>query len=50
MKKQKHSEEVPEVSPESQVEELNLNSESSDDAADQIEDELEVMSQKCAEL
>lgn len=50
MKKQKHSEEAPEVNPESQVEEINQNSETSDDAADQIEDELEVMSQKYAEL
>jgi len=50
MKKQKHSEESPEVTPESQGEEISQNSETSDDAADQIEDELEVMSQKYAEL
>jgi len=50
MKKQKHSEEAPELTLESQAEEINQNSETSDDAADQIEDELEVMSQKYAEL
>ena len=50
MKKQKHSEEAPEVTPESQAEETNQNSETSDEAADLIEDELEVMSQKYAEL
>jgi len=50
MKKQKQSEETPEVTPEFQGEEISQNTETSDDAADQIEDELEVMSQKYAEL
>jgi molecular chaperone GrpE len=50
MKKQKHSEEAPELTSESQVEDINQKPETSDDAADQIEDELEVMSQKYAEL
>jgi len=50
MKKQKQSEETPEVTSESQAEEISQISETSDDAADQIEDELEVMSQKYAEL
>jgi len=50
MKKQKHTEETPDVSQESQVDETVLNSETSDEAADQIEDELEVLSQKYSEL
>lgn len=50
MKKQKHTEETPEVNEGSPVEEPIQNSETTDDAADQIEDELEIMSQKCAEL
>ncbi|MDD4969296.1 MAG: nucleotide exchange factor GrpE [Paludibacter sp.] len=50
MKKQKHTEETPDVTKESQVEEPILNSETSEEAADQIEDELEVMSQKYSEL
>ena len=50
MKKQKHTEEITEINEESQVTEKVLNSETTDDAADQIEDELEIMSLKCVEL
>jgi len=50
MKKEKHTEETPDVRQESQVDEPILNSETSEEAADQIEDELEVITQKCAEL
>ena len=53
MKKDKNTEETPELMGESQVEEIIPNSETSetsDAAADKIEDELEVMSQKCTEL
>ena len=50
MKKQKHSEEASELTSESQVEDINQKPGTSDDAADHIEDELEVMSQKYAEL
>ena len=50
MTKQKHTEETPEVKGESQLEETIPVAGSTDDAADQIEDELETMSLKCAEL
>jgi molecular chaperone GrpE len=50
MKKQKHPDEISEINEESQVNEKVLNSETTDDAADQIEDELEIMSLKCVEL
>ena len=54
MKKQKESveeQEVPEVMEgEQKVEEKAINSDTTDEAADKIEDELEVMSQKYAEM
>jgi molecular chaperone GrpE len=50
MKKDKNTEETPELMAESQVEEIIPTPDISDDAADKIEDELEVMSQKCTEL
>ncbi|MDP4238224.1 MAG: nucleotide exchange factor GrpE [Bacteroidota bacterium] len=50
MKKQKTTEESAEVTEETKVEEINQNSETTDEAADKIEDELEVMSQKYTEL
>jgi len=50
MKKEKHTEETPDVRQESQVDEPILNSETSDEAANQIEDELEIITQKCVEL
>ena len=50
MKKEKHTEETPDVRQESQVDEPILNSETSDEAANQIEDELEIVTQKCVEL
>ena len=50
MKKQNQTEDTSDVTQESQVEETVLNSEFADEEADQIKDELEVMSQKCAEL
>jgi len=50
MKKEKHTEETPKVVDGSQVEDNVLNPGTTDEAADQIEDELEVITQKCAEL
>jgi len=50
MKKQKHTEEAPEVNEELNDQEINGAVESTEDAADQIEDELETMSLKCVEL
>jgi len=50
MKKEKHMEETPKVVDGSQVEDNVLNPGTTDEAADQIEDELEVITQKCAEL
>ena len=50
MKKDKNTEETSELKGESQVEEIIPTSETTDEAADKIEDELEVMSQKCTEL
>lgn len=50
MKKQKHTEETSVIKEGSQVEENILNAETSEAEADQIEDELEIMSQKYAEL
>jgi len=50
MKKQKHTEEAPEVQDELNEQEITDTTESYEDAADQIEDELETMSLKCAEL
>jgi len=50
MKKQKHTDEAPEVQDELNEQEITDTTETSEDAADQIEDELETMSLKCAEL
>jgi molecular chaperone GrpE len=57
MKKQKFTEESPEATGETKVEEINQkveeinqNSETTDEEADKIEDELEIMSQKYTEL
>jgi len=50
MKKQNQTEETPDVKQDSQVDEPILNPETTEDAADQIEDELEIITQKCAEL
>jgi len=50
MKKQKHTEEAPEIQDELIGQEITDTTETSEDAADQIEDELETMSLKCAEL
>jgi len=50
MKKQKHTEETPEVTGESQLEEIIQNPVTTEEEGDLIEDELEIMSQKCVEL
>src|ERR1035437_10271312 len=50
MKKQKHTEENSELNEDVQGMENNPVLESTEDAANQIENELEVMSQKCTEL
>jgi len=50
MTKQKHTEESPEVTGESQVDETIPATETTEDAADQKVDELETLSLKCAEL
>jgi len=50
MKKQEQSEEIPKVTEEPKIEENNQNSETTEDAAEQIVDELEIMSQKYAEM
>ena len=50
MTKQKHTEETSEVTGKSQVDETIPTTETTDDAADVIVDELETMSLKCAEL
>jgi molecular chaperone GrpE len=50
MKKQKHTEETPEFKEETQVEGNKQNNETTEEAADQIEDELELMALKCVEL
>jgi len=50
MKKQKHTEENPEVKVACENCDANQTTESTEQAADQIVDEMEVMAQKCAEL
>ena len=50
MKKPKHTEENPELKDETLNEGTNPALETTEDAADQIEDELDTMSLKCAEL
>jgi len=50
MKKQKHSEETPEIKEETQVENNNQNPETTEEAAEQIVDEIELMALKCVEL
>jgi len=50
MKKQKQSEETPEITEETQVENNNQNAETTEEAAEQIVDEIELMAQKCVEL
>ena len=50
MKKQKHTEESPELNEETQVEGNNQSPETTEEAAEQIVDEIELMAQKCVEL
>jgi molecular chaperone GrpE len=50
MKKQKHIDENPEVKEGCEMSEATQTKETTDDAAEQIVDEMEVMAQKCAEL
>ena len=50
MKKQKHTEESPELNEETQVEGNNQSPETNEEAAEQIVDEIELMAQKCVEL
>ena len=50
MKKDKHTEETPEVSGEPKAEEIITSPDTTEGADDKTEDELEVMTQKCTEL